>query len=229
MCVNKLNLFWLLCISSSSFLPAQPFLFEEKDGLVVVEAEHFVGQSIDSIRQWYRLDQQVTEGPKPDIDPSHAHSASGQAYLEILPDTRTNHSEKLIPGENFTNSAGEMAVLHYLVYFNNPGKYYVWVRAYSTGSEDNGIHVGLDGQWPASGQRMQWCKGKKQWTWESKQRTAEVHCGVAEQIYLDIPTAGWHEITFSMREDGFEFDKWILSKAYKLPEGNGPAETLRTF
>ncbi|NET38790.1 MAG: hypothetical protein F6K19_43555 [Cyanothece sp. SIO1E1] len=229
MCVNKLNLFLLLFICSSSFLLAQNPLFEERDGIVVVEAEHFVGQSVDSIRKWYKLDEEVKAGPTPDIDPSHASSASGKAYLEILPDTRTNHSEKLIPGENFTNSPGKLALLHYLVYFNNPGKYYVWVRAYSTGSEDNGIHVGLDGEWPESGQRMQWCQGKNQWTWESKQRTAEQHCGVPEQIYLDIPSAGWHEITFSMREDGFEFDKWILSKEYKLPEGAGPAETLRKF
>ncbi|MBX2871840.1 MAG: hypothetical protein KTR30_07070 [Saprospiraceae bacterium] len=216
-------------MSSTYYLQAQTPLFEERDGIVAVEAEHFVGQSLDDIRKWYRLDEQIKEGPKPDIDPSHATSASGQAYLEILPDTRTNHSEKLIPGENFMNTAGKMAMLHYLVYFNNPGKYYVWVRAYSTGSEDNGIHVGLDGEWPESGQRMQWCEGKKQWTWESKQRTVEQHCGVPELIYLEIPTAGWHEITFSMREDGFEFDKWMLSKEYKLPEGSGPAETIRKF
>ncbi|GAK98027.1 hypothetical protein JCM19294_1649 [Nonlabens tegetincola] len=96
--------------------------------------------------------------------------------------------------------------------FNNPGRYYVWVRAYSTGSEDNGIHVGLDGEWPEYGKRMQWCKGKNKWTWESKQRTKEEHCGVPHQIYLDIEKAGTHDIQFSMREDGFKFDKFILTK-----------------
>lgn len=209
---------------------SQPtFLFEEKGGLLAVEAEHFVGQTVNSVRQWYVLDGQEKELPKPDADPSHASTASGSTYLEILPDTRKNHSEKLIVNENFSNTAGQMALLHYLVYFNTPGKYYVWVRAYSTGSEDNGIHVGLDGEWPESGQRMQWCEGKNQWSWASKQRTKEVHCGVPELIYLEIPSAGWHEISFSMREDGFEFDKWIMTQTYEMPEGAGPPESPTKF
>jgi hypothetical protein len=120
-----------------------------------------------------------------------------------------------------------MAILHYKVQINNPGKYYVWVRAYSTGTEDNGIHVGIDGTWPESGQRLQWCDGKHAWTWESKQRTHEVHCGVPELIYLDIKQAGEHEIQFSMREDGFEFDKFVLTKAFEKPEGTGPEVIIK--
>ena len=50
--------------------------------------------------------------------------------------------------------SGKMALVSYPVYFNNPGRYYVWVRAYSTGTEDNGLHVGLDGTWPELGQRL---------------------------------------------------------------------------
>ena len=152
--------------------------------------------------------------------------SSGQAYLEILPDTRRNHQEKLIAGENFSNQPGQLGLLHYQIFFNNPGRYYVWVRAYSTGSEDNGIHVGLNGQWVESGQRMQWCEGKEQWTWASKQRTQEVHCGVEKLIYLDIDTPGRHTVSFSMREDGFEFDKFVLSQRYEQPEGLGPPESL---
>jgi hypothetical protein len=102
----------------------------------------------------------------------------------------------------------------------------VWVRAHSTGSEDNGIHVGLNGEWVPSGQRMQWCEGKKQWSWASKQRTKEVHCGVEQLIYLDIPTTGLHTISFSMREDGFEFDKFILTKVFETPIEEGIAEKL---
>ena len=33
--------------------------------------------------------------------------------------------------------------------------------------------MGLDGKWPKSGQRLQWCEGKRSWQWESKQRTNE--------------------------------------------------------
>ena len=142
----------------------------------------------------------------------HIAGAGGGAYVEVLPDTRTTHDDQLIHGENFINVPGKMAVLEYDVMIETPGRYYVWVRAYSTGSEDNGIHVGLDGAWPESGQRMQWCEGKNVWTWASKQRTEEVHCGVPGLIYLDIEEAGRHTVSFSMREDGFEMDAWQLAK-----------------
>lgn len=122
------------------------------------------------------------------------------------------HDDKLIKGENFSNAGGEMAVISYPVNFKTTGRYYVWVRAYSTGSEDNGIHVGLDEQWPESGQQMQWCEGKNAWTWASKQRTEKVHCGEPYLIYPDIEKPGKHTIQFSMREDGFEFDKFLLTE-----------------
>lgn len=101
------------------------------------------------------------------------------------------------------------------------------MRAHSSGGEDNGIHVGLNGEWPVSGQRMQWCEGKRNWRWESKQRTEEVHCGEPWKIYLDIEKAGKQEILFSMREDGFEFDKFILARdtAFK-PVNEGPSPIL---
>ncbi len=100
----------------------------------------------------------------------------------------------------------------------------MWVRAFSTGSEDNGLHVGIDGEWPDSGQRLQWCEGKHTWRWESKQRTEKQHCGEAHKIFLDIKRPGEHVISFSMREDGFEFDKWLmtLDRDFKRPNDIGP-------
>ena len=212
------NLFYLLSMLLLLGCRTTTRLPEENKGSVLVEAEDFDRQELDKLRKWYimRPDQDVAV--EPDHDENHASSASGLAYLEILPDTRKNHDEKLIRGENFSNEPGKLAVLHYDVMLENPGRYYVWVRAFSTGSEDNGIHVGVDGTWPESGQRMQWCEGKNEWTWDSKQRTAEVHCGVEKLIYLDIDSAGKHTISFSMREDGFEFDAWAMSKVYKKPE-----------
>ena len=191
---------------------------EETNGFVLVEAEHFEKQELDGIRSWVRIDSNYNRDIQPDADPPHHNTASKGAYLEILPDTRKNHDEPLIPGENFSNEPGQLGVLHYTVRFNTPGKYYVWVRAYSTGTEDNGIHVGLNGEWVASGQRMQWCEGKNKWTWASKQRTKEEHCGVPQQIYLIIERPGLHTISFSMREDGFEFDQWAMSLVYQMPE-----------
>ena len=183
----------------------------EKNGEVVVEAESFQRQSRDEVRRWYRIGEESPE-IQPDSDPSHAQSASGGVYIEVLPDTRSTHDHKLIKGENFINEPGKMAVIEYDVEFSTPGRYYVWVSAYSTGPEDNGIHVGLDGKWPESGQRMQWCKGKNAWTWGSAQRTEAVHCGEPGKIWIDVPSAGVHTVMFSMREDGFEMDRWSLTR-----------------
>lgn len=194
--------------------------YEETKGIVAVEAEDFASQALDEVRRWYVLREGDTGPNIQDRDRNHATTASGKAYLEILPDTRATHSDALIHGVNFTNTPGTMAVLSYPIYFHTPGEYIVWVRAYSTGAEDNGLHVGIDGSWPESGQRIQLCPGKFQWTWSSAQRVPENHCGTPRTIKITVPEAGIHTLHFSMREDGFEFDKFlmVLDEAYQ-PEG----------
>jgi hypothetical protein len=170
---------------------------EEHNGRVEVEAENFGSQERSEVRKWHIR--------------SDIPGASGGAHVEVLPDTRRTHGDKLISGTNFSNKPGAMAVVSYRVRIHKPGRYYVWVRAYSTGTEDNGIHVGLNGQWPATGARMQWCEGKKTWRWESRQRTEKNHCGEPGLIWLDIPAPGEHTVSFSMREDGFRMDKFLLT------------------
>jgi hypothetical protein len=201
-----------IAIAAALVLSAGPDdrVFEEKDGELAVEAEAFHEQTLAELRRWHRTDATTTPDVAPDGDPPHLEGASGGAYLEALPDTRRTHDDKLVKGENFSDEPGKMAVLSYRCRFTTPGRYYVWARIYSTGTEDNGIHAGLNGQWPASGRRMQWT-AKNAWTWGSKQRTAENHGGEPGKIWLDIPAAGDHVIQFSMREDGFEFDKWLLT------------------
>lgn len=204
--------------------------FVEKDGLVAVEAEHFFKQTLTDVRAFHLTHKDQTPKFEMDGDPAHVGGASNGAYLEILPDTRRNHGEKLTGGVNFSNIPGKLAILHYKVKIENPGRYYVWVRAHSTGSEDNGLHVGINGAWPETGQRLQWCEGKRQWWWESKQRTEKAHCGVPHKIYLDIEKPGEHTIHFSMREDGFEFDKWLMTKDinFKRPANSGPSSPSNT-
>lgn len=203
-------------------------LFEEVDGVVAAEAEHFYEQTKTEVRRWYRTSADESIGLKPDIDPVHAQGASGGVYLEILPDTRWTHGEQLIVGENFMPEAGKMAILSYKVFVHTPGRYYVWARIFSTGTEDNGMHVGINGTWPASGQRMQWTT-KRRWVWGSKQRTKEVHSGVPHLLYLDIDQPGEHVIQFAMREDGTEFDKWMMTRE-KLDavQGLGPKPKLKS-
>ena len=224
--------FLLIVLISSTLIaaPKEPLVFAEKNGMVAVEAEHFFKQTATQKRAFYLTTAEQAPKVKPDGDPSHVEGASGGAYLEILPDTRRTHKDKLIKGENFSPQPGKLAVVHYKVHFTTPARYYVWVRAYSTGSEDNGLHVGIDGTWPASGQRMQWCKGKQTWRWDSMQRTQKKHCGEPHKIYLDVKKPGEHVIHFSMREDGFEFDKWLMTtnRNFPRPKGAGPASSVKS-
>lgn len=191
---------------------------------IAIEAEHFGRQRRANVRRWFVYSEESQPSITPDGDPPHHETASGGAYVEVLPDTRRTHSDRLQNGVNFSGDPGRVAVLDYLIDFPAAGRYYVWVRAYSTGSEDNGIHVGLDDRWPPSGARMQWCKGKKKWWWESRQRTEQEHCGVENAIYLDVRRPGRHMVSFSMREDGFEFDKFLLTtdRDFERPKGAGP-------
>lgn len=209
--------------TASSEHHAEGPVFGEADGVVAVEAEAFFKQERTDVRAWYLVTEDHTPEVAPDPDPSHVEGASGGAYLEVLPDTRTSHDDELKRGENFTNKPGDVAVLHYRVKVDTPGRWYVWARIYSTNSEDNSLHVGLNGEWPDSGQRMQWT-AKNHWVWGAKQRTNENHEGVPHLLYLDIEEPGEHIISFSMREDGADFDKWMMTQEQlEAVEGVGPA------
>lgn len=208
-------------------ITSDDLVLEEVDGLVAVEAEHFIEQQKHEIRAWFRVSENQVPLLKPDIDTPHLIGASNAGYLEALPDSRWTHGQALVFGENFFDDPGMAGVLTYNIHFNHPGRYYVWVHHYSTGSEDNGLHVGLDRQWPASGQRWQ-TTIKRRWAWESRQRTEEAHEGVPFALYLDVPTAGLHRVHFSIREDGLEFDKFILSsdRDYR-PQGIGQKSVVK--
>ncbi|AUP81683.1 hypothetical protein C1H87_18535 [Flavivirga eckloniae] len=185
----------------------------EKGGYLEVEAENFHKKSNNGTkREWYVRSNNDNIPFSGDTIENHSATASKNAYIEALPDTRVTHDDELIAGENFFPVSGTGGIVSYKVKINTPGIYYVWALAYSTGTEDNGLHVGVNGEWPERGARMQWCEGKDRWTWSSAQRVPENHCGVPKAITLNFEKAGDYVISFSMREDGFEFDKWILVK-----------------
>ena len=188
-----------LCAGSVS---AQQFV------AVKIEAEDYTSRHPD----WRLTTNNINPNVNPDPDGPHASTASGQAYLELLPDTRVTHSDPLITGSNFWPVAGTGPSLTYNVNIPEAGRYLVFVKAYSTGTEDNGIHVGLNNSFPGSGERIQWCNGKNQWTWSSAQRTNSNHCGTERTIFLDVAFAGANTINFTAREDGFEMDQFILLK-----------------
>ena len=191
-------------------------IHKQTNGIVVVEAEDYDAVDRQDHRKWHLTTTAKTPDVKPDPDPNHAEGAGGGAYLEILPDTRVTHGDPLVNGVSFCNTPGQCSVLYYPVEFTEAGRYHVWVRMNCTGSEDNGLHVGLDGKWPASGARLQFTGQHGKWQWDSRQRTAKVHVGEFGKIWLDIKESGLHTIMFSMREDGFEFDRFVLSKRLSI-------------
>lgn len=198
----------------------------EQNGLVVVEAEHYtsVQGNAPGNRHWY-LQAGAASGPGPDPDGFHS-GASGNAYMEVLPDSRVTHDDPLAAGSFYDGAGG--ATLHYAILFETAGTYFVWVRAYSTGTEDNGLHVGLDGQLSESGLRIQRC-GTGDWSWTSAKRdTGGTACGVNGTITLAVPSPGLHTITFHQREDGFELDRFVLTtEGGDVPGGAGPPESPR--
>ncbi|WP_016956525.1 hypothetical protein [Catenovulum agarivorans] len=201
----------------------------EQDGFVAIEAENFATQHLDQKRSWHTFSQYNFHHDMQDSDLPHYDDASGGAYIELLPDTRANHHETLVRGENFAEFGGEVAVLSYPVLFETPGTYYIWARAFSTGSEDNGVHFGLNNQWPESSARLQLCDGKDLWTWSSARRVPDNHCGTPNTVSIEVPSAGVHNLMLSMREDGFELDKIILTQDKSfVPQGTAIQPTVST-
>ena len=80
---------WLLALLTPAALaglagPTDPIassdlVFEEKDGLVAFEAEHFFKQELTKTRAWYLTTRDSTPKIDPDGDPPHVAGASGGA------------------------------------------------------------------------------------------------------------------------------------------------------
>ena len=202
-------------------------VFQEIDGQVVIEAEHFNAQRRDMIRRWYINSAQHSPIAKPDGDPVNVDGAGGGAYMEALPDTFVTDADRAIDGLNLGLHPGSVAVLCYTVHFSQPGRYYVWTRMRSDDEEDNTLNAGLNDEWPASAKCLQFQKHTKAWQWGNVIRDPKGPQYPRLPAWLDVPTAGIHTVMYSMREDGCSFDRFILTtnKDFAKPEGVGPAAT----
>lgn len=176
---------------------------------IVVEAEDFATKN----ERWV-LTNATTPAQENDPDANHSDGAVGGHYLELLPDIRVTHEDPFGPPDGYWPAPGEGPEASYPIVFPEPGRYHVHVRAYSTGTEDNGIHVGLDGNWPQSGRRLQHCSSRaNDWRWSSSQRdSGGSSCGIEKTVWLTVDEAGPHEFRISAREDGYEIDRVMLVK-----------------
>ncbi len=219
-----LFVFSFFCIAFTKVY-AERERFVEEDGKVIIEAENYHRHSrMGVFRHWYTLPD-PNKTPSPNPDPFHEGSSGGM-YLKALPYTRVTPDDTLLENLNFFETGEEAPRLEYDVLIQNPGRYYIWVRAYPTGTENASIHAGYDNIWPETGRAVQCC-GSDGWIWSSNRRLDADPCGFRNGAYLDLPS-GPVTIIFSMREDGFEFDKFILVNDQDYtPSGTGPAESSR--
>ena len=134
--------------------------------------------------------------------------ASGGAAMRALPDNGTLRA-----------GAQSSPALGYQVDFPAPGNWYVWVRgrgdtdASGEGKNDS-VHVGLNGTLGSAAAIARFPANA--WSWSRTTRA-----GTAAR--LDVPSAGTHRVDVWMREDGFEFDRLLLTRdPDQVPSGTGP-------
>ena len=248
--------------------PVERGVFFEREGLVVAEAENYKKQSPGSIntytQDWILFNAKQAPSVTPDQDLPR-EGASGNAYLEALPDIKVDHGTVDV-AVGLTEKGGGATVLEYEVNFTQAGKYRFWARMFFNETESNSLHLGFNNVWPATGSRIEICdrrpivgktcdaskperclfcndptfesctylqqgaEREDDWNWESRRRYPHKGCYAEESkvAFIEIPNPGVHTIKISMREDGAELDKWILTNDFSYrPYNAGPPQTIK--
>jgi hypothetical protein len=107
--------------------------------------------------------------------------------------------------------------LTFQVNFTTTGTYHVWARGIGPNADADSLHAGIDGTGPGSADRISTFGTSLGWS------KATMDGPVAT---LNVASPGVHTISIWMREDGFVFDKLLLTtNAGFIPSGAGPAES----
>jgi len=203
-----------------------------QDGVMAIEAESFDFQTPSSlaavsgrryqIPKWHLNSVEVSSEKQPDPDSASPVDASAGAYVETLPDIRVNDFEAPIFGISNFDQNSHGPVLNYIVYLNEPGRYYFFARIRATNNQDNTIYVSLDhrGFDSDNKQAVGVCSPDGNWQWASKN---EQHCDLTDSVIFDIETAGLYRLNVYMEDDGTELDKLVLQHNNNIaPLGSGP-------
>ena len=144
-------------------------------------------------------------------------------------DANTNFSSTGVmeaqPNNNVNRGTGNTTgpQLDYAVTFHTPGTYYVWVRGIADsapgGSASDSVNLGMDGTCTTTlGNGTSFPQGAG-FSWAGPANA------IGGSGTIVVTTPGAHVINVWMREDGFDFDKLILtSRADYTPSGVGPSE-----
>jgi hypothetical protein len=171
------------------------------DGIVSIQAENFHANTPQGDHAWELL--------------TDVEGFTGTGFMQSLPNNGDNRNEIA----DYTTISPR---LDYDVFFVTSGTHYVWVHGYRISGSDDSAHVAIDATETGGGDadRMQTGGTDGAWEWSLERRDG---LGPA-QIVVD--GAGVHTISVWMREDGWIFDKIVLTtNADFVPEGEGPAES----
>jgi len=133
---------------------------------------------------------------------------SGAGALVAAPDNGANINTGYV-----TNSPR----LDYQIEFSQTGTHYVWILGKGPDGDGDSLHVGLDGVALASSDRIS--SFAADWSWSNATMDGPV-------ASFNVSSTGMHTVNVWMREDGFRFDKLVITTdpGY-VPSGQGPAES----
>ncbi|UCE46999.1 MAG: hypothetical protein JSW47_15480, partial [Phycisphaerales bacterium] len=163
-------------------------VFQESDGLVVIEAEHYFSK---------------TEGSGPAEGYAWHHFSAGRAigedYMQLLP---------AAGGCMDSNNIGDFCPkLSYAIKFSGrmPRTYYLWLKGAAKDNSSNDLHYGLDGSPISSGSSN--CislPSSSVFAWQSV-------CTDGTRPTVTVYMAGEHTLDLWMREGGVQIDRLLLT------------------
>ena len=140
---------------------------------------------------------------------SHDNIPQGQHSWDLVTDPEGYSGDgamQALPDSGAVNDTGyetSSPRLDFRVEFSRSGTYYVWVRGHTSASDDDSVHVGANWTPSDTADRVgEFAAGE--WFWESGTRDGP-------RATLSIGYTGVQTINVWMREDGFIFDKLILT------------------
>jgi hypothetical protein len=103
--------------------------------------------------------------------------------------------------------------LNFTIDFSHTGTHYLWLRGYGAATPDDEVWAGLSAGTAA---RMLWWP-QDTWMWQNINTSDQ-------RVAINVPTTGNRTVSVWMRNDGFRFDKLLItSNPEYIPTGDGPS------
>lgn len=172
-------------------------VWQESGGQVVIEAED--------------ADERVARGGRSWATATTPAGWAGSGAVAVLPNTGATVN---------TGYATTAPQARYRIRFTTTGTYQVWVRGHAPGTDDNSIHMGLDGAAMTSADRLQ-LTTYGSWAWSRGTMDGA-------NATITVSTPGVRTLEMWMREDGFVVDRIMLTRSTTtVPSGSGPPASPR--